>query len=105
MGAGKYRHFVTVQQATETQSASGAVIQDWQPFAKVWADVHNLSGREYWQAAQTAANVSHQVTMRFLPGLIPKMRILWGSRVLDIQSVLNPDDREIEHSLMCIERL
>lgn len=103
MRAGALRHSLTIQTATETQNDHGEVVKAWSEFAVVNGSIDPLSGREFWRSRQVQADVTHVVTIRYLPGVIPKMRVLHGSRVLYITSVLNSDERNRELQLLCKE--
>jgi hypothetical protein len=41
--------------------------------------------------------------MRFLPGVVEKQRVLLGSKVLQIKSVINVDELSEFMSLKCID--
>ena len=43
------------------------------------------------------------MTMRYLPGLSPRMRLRDGNRLLNILRVINKDERNVEHELLCRE--
>ena len=53
--AGRFRHQLLIQQATETKDALGEVLQTWTTIATVPGRVTPLSGREQWLAAQAQA--------------------------------------------------
>lgn len=98
------RHRVTIQRAKEAQNSFGEPVLEWQDVGKVWARVEDLSGREYFAARQVAvAEVTTRVTIRWRDDVKPSMRILAGSRVLDVRSVIDPDGRRRELQLMCRE--
>ncbi len=103
MRAGNLRNKVIIQQATEAQDTFGEPDVSWSTFATVWASIEPLRGDEYFTAQQTGASISHRVRMRYLDGVLPKMRILWGERVLEITSVLNVYERNRNMELMCFE--
>lgn len=103
MQAGKLRHRVTIQQATESQDGYGEVTKTWAELVTVWAKVHYLQGREYLQAKTVQASVNVQITMRHYAGITPKMRAVWGSHTFDIEDVV-PDDTDARYIvLMCTE--
>lgn len=105
MRAGRLRHEVTIQQPTLSQDGTGDPVPSWSAFATVWAAVEPASGRERFLDQQRFADTSHVVTLRYLPGLLPTMRVLFGSRVLRILAILNIDERGREHRLLCQEVL
>ena len=99
-GAGKYRHRVEVQRATETRDAHGGLVQTWETLPARWAAVEPLSGNEAAYARETYPGVTHQITMRYYSGLVPKDRLLFKGRTIEIEAVLNPDERGIETVVM-----
>jgi len=103
MRAGKLRHRVIIEQVTSTDDGYGGRSDAWATFATVWASVKPLRGHEYFQAQQMQAKVTHKVKIRYLQGVTHKMRVKYGSRILNIVSVINPDEKSRELVLMCEE--
>jgi len=103
MKAGSLRHRVIIQQLATGQDSAGAITETWSDFATVFAAVEPLSGREYWQAQQVAAETSIRVRVRYLAGIVPTMRVLYGSRILQILSIVDPEERHREIQFMCRE--
>ena len=104
---GPKRHYLEVQKLPDspTPNSFGEVDDEWVTIANRWAEVEPLSGRELWQAQQAQADVSHKVKIKYLKTLTPKMRFLWGSRVLNIESVTNPGEQHVATDIiaMCKE--
>lgn len=105
MRAGKLRHLVTIQRATETQDSAGEPVVVWTEFAKAWAAVEPLKGREFFEAQQHYGQVTHRVAIRYLAGIVPKMRVVHGERSFDIQAVLHLEERGREIHLICTEHV
>lgn len=105
MRAGKLRHRVIIERLTATQDAAGQETGTWGTFATRWASLEPLSGRELVNAQQVSAEVTHAITLRYLSGVVPKMRAVFGGRNFDIQSVLNRDERKVELELLVRERV
>jgi SPP1 family predicted phage head-tail adaptor len=102
---GKLRHWITIEQVVETQDFDGSVIETWSTFAAVQASIEPISGREYFAAQSTQADVTHRISLRYLEGVIPKMRVKYGLRIFDILSVINVNERNRELQLMCRESI
>jgi SPP1 family predicted phage head-tail adaptor len=96
---------VAVQRAVETQNEYGEASVSWNLVATVWAAVEPLRGREYLQADQVQAAVDTRIRMRYLDGVVPKMRVVWDGHTYDIESVINPATRGRELELMARELL
>lgn len=105
MKAGKLRQRVEIQARTTTQDSFGAPVPSWATVATVWANVLDQGSRELWQAQQVRPDLTTLVTIRYYAGLTPRHRIKYGSRILNIDSVANPDGQKREHSLMCKEEV
>ena len=104
MRAGRLRHRVTIQRGTPGRDGFGTEVLAWSTVATVWAEVRSNSGHEQVQPnEQIFSNLTHQVTLRYRTGLSAKMRLLWNSRFLEIQSVREPDNRLRMMQLDCME--
>jgi SPP1 family predicted phage head-tail adaptor len=102
---GKLRHRITIEESTETQDADGSVTENWSAFAAAQGSIEPISGREYFSAQTTRADLTHRVNLRYVAGIMPKMRVRFGSRIFDILSVINVDERNRELQLMCRESI
>ncbi len=105
MRAGALRHYVALQNATETQGASGMASKSWTTFASVYARVSPVSGQERKLGPQTIAANTHEVEIRYNSSVIPQTRILFGSRYLYVKEIINADERNIYQRLLCEERV
>ncbi len=103
MRAGTLRHHVRIERPVEGFTEDGEVSRTWQLFAECWASVEPLSGREYYEARQTEAAVTHHVRMRYRSSVLPSMRIVHGARILQIGSVIDVGERHMELDLVCTE--
>jgi SPP1 family predicted phage head-tail adaptor len=103
MRIGKLRHRITIEQVTETQDANGTPIETWSCYATVQASIEPISGREYFDSQMVQADITHRIYCRYLAGVIPKMRVKFQSRTMDIRSVINTKERNAELQLMCSE--
>ena len=102
MQSGKLRHPVVLQVRT-TSRDHGSVIETWGTLASVWAEVRPLEGRELYAAQQVNAELTTQIRIRFTQNFNTINRVLFGSRVYDVLSVVNPDERNRELVLQCRE--
>ena len=101
--AGQMRHQLTIQQDTGTQSTSGEVTPNWTTYSAWWAEIVPLSGGEAIAARENYGTVTHRLTGRWLSGVTPKMRAILGSRVFQIDAVLNIGERNRELRIFCTE--
>lgn len=104
MRAGRLCHRVELQRASESL-VNGAVQKTWATIATVWAEVAPLAGREFFASQQVQSDISHRITMRYIPGvnLTPADRVKFGTRIFDISAVLNIGERNKEWSIQAVE--
>lgn len=79
--------------------------KEWVTFAVVRGEVDPLRGREYIASKQVQAEITHRVSFRYIKGIKPSMRVKWGDRIFEIESVINPMHQNYEIQLMCKERV
>lgn len=103
MRAGLLREYVTVQKYTATRDAYGAETKTWATHVTAWAAIEPLAGREYTEMRMSTAEVTHRIRLRYQAGITPSMRVLFGSRVFDVLSVIDILERTKEVHLMCRE--
>lgn len=82
---------------------NGEVVLTWETLATVWASVRGTGGREGVQADQVRADLDHLVEIRFRDNVISEQRLLYRSRVLSIEAVIDPDGRRERLHLHCRE--
>jgi len=103
MKAGKLRHRIQLLAPMPTQNSTGEEILSYSPLAYAWAEVRPLSGRELERAKVVAAEVSHEVVMRYMTLLNEQCLVLFGTRHFQINAILNTDERNVELRLLCTE--
>lgn len=101
--SGKLRHRITIQQRSTTQDVYGEPTDTWTTFATVWASVEPIIGREFFASEQVQAEVTTKIRIRNLDGILPKMRVSFGSKIYDIKAIMNIEERNREILLMCEE--
>lgn len=69
MNAGAYREPVTIEKSGYTEDDIGNQIPGWTVYYKGYAYMNNLSGTEYWEAAQTQAENTVMFILRYHPKL------------------------------------
>jgi SPP1 family predicted phage head-tail adaptor len=109
IAAGELRHRISILRMNVTQDSFGGwQIGDDSIFsADVPAKIETLTGRELYAAQQKVSEVTHKITIRWQPGILAKMNVLWsdeGNRFFQIEDRQDPDGRRIRLELLCIER-
>jgi SPP1 family predicted phage head-tail adaptor len=116
MQAQRYRHRVEVQEQVATQdSETGDISYTWAtveigggsssgvPLSAVPAEVLRGPGREFDAANAKQAETTARIQMRWFPGLLPTMRILWQGQPFDILSIEADATDRREYRLRCRE--
>lgn len=72
MRAGTLRHRIILERPIERQDEGGQVIDDFEPVTDrpIAAAIEPLGGREYFAAAQVAADVTTRIRIRFREDLV-----------------------------------
>ena len=94
MRAGTLRHAGSIEEYTQTVDGFGGVTKVWTEFSKVWCAINPLRGTEKYVSAEKHATATHQVTIRYLDGVEPKMRLLSRGREFEVISVINVGERD-----------
>lgn len=129
--AGLLRHRVSIQTGTPSDDGMAGQTTAWATDASVWALITPLKGEELFRAQQIQANVTHKVEMRYtglnrliledgsgfillesggyiilegIAGVTPKKRLLFGTRVFDIDYVANFAEQNKMLDLLVTER-
>jgi len=106
MLAGRLDKRITIQVSTsDSRDSFGDSTPAWTDLATVWAEIVPISGREFWAAQAVNAEKDLRITIRYRDDITPKNRIVYGSRVFDIQSVIDMRGMREELQIMCREEL
>ena len=107
MQAGWLRHRITVQDKQVSRAQNGEEEITWPDHFSAWASVEPFRGREYLESKQVETDVDTRIRLRYQPGKqpLPRMRVVYGSRIFEIESVINAKEMDIELNLMCRELL
>lgn len=104
---GRMRSRLILQSATLTQSDSGAESETWADLASVWGEIHPLNSREFFAAQSLQSEVTGWIRIRFLSAVQNQpdnYRIKYGSRIFDILSAIDPEERGEELILRVREK-
>ena len=105
MKIGQLRHRLEIQEKRSVMDEWGNQVSEWFTVATAWAAIEPIRGEEYWAAGAQRGETIHRVTMRYVPGVTPEHRLLFGDRILEIESTLNLEERSRLLELLCKERL
>lgn len=104
MIAPRLRHRVDIQNFASVQdSNTGAVTDTWTDvFESIAAEIMPMSGREFVAAQSIQAGVNTKITIRYVDGVQPRMRVVHGSNIYNIRAVL-PDPTLKRHLTLMAE--
>ncbi len=110
ISAGMLTRRIQIQRPSTVKDSLGAPSRTWINVATVWADIQPLSGREAVIANRISAELTHQITLRYQavfdsPQQVAQMRALYKSRIFNIHSALNEDERRTQLILLVSEGL
>ncbi|MFP3554237.1 phage head closure protein [Paraburkholderia sp. SIMBA_049] len=108
--AGALDRQVSIQQRTLSQDSFGQQLQVWSEIKKVYAGIEALSGGERLAAQSLASEVTHRFTVRYDaifadPKVVAAYRIVYNSRIFDVQDCENIDESNRLIQLMASEGL
>jgi SPP1 family predicted phage head-tail adaptor len=93
MNAGAYREPVVIEKCSHTEDAVGNQLASWREHYRGYAYMNNLSGSEYWEAAQTQAQNTVMFILRYHPRLAAmntrEYRLLHRGKEYNITSIDN----------------
>lgn len=107
MQSGQLRHRVSIQHLSGSVSDGvGNVRQTWTDvYTDIPASIEPIASRELYAAEKTETKNSHKITIRYMDGINSKMRVVFGSRMFNIDGILNKDERNISLEMVCAEQV
>ena len=104
MDPGRLRHTIHIQKPVLAPDAISGNDVIWTDHAtKVRAAIMPYQGREYFQAQQVQSEATSRILIRYIADIDTSMRIVWGKRIFNIISIIDPYERHRELQLMCKE--
>ncbi len=110
MQSGKLRYSVSIEQQSASRTPFGSPVDSWAVLATVRAGIFPLTGRELEAAQKLNAEINTKITMRYLAGIVPEMRVNWTdsranrTRLYDILGIADEEQRHNKMDLLCVER-
>jgi SPP1 family predicted phage head-tail adaptor len=102
-GIGKLRHEITIQQQGSSRDAGGGISSGFTTLATVFANITPKSGKELYKQGKLVGSISHEIIIRHRTDISTKNRISFDSRLFNIRSVLDIDERGRFLKLQCEE--
>lgn len=105
MRAGLLRHYVRIERMTVARDEYGGEVRTWAPVSHVYAEIKPTRAREFVDGGATEQHITHTITLRHCPGLLPTDRIVHDGRTFSFQPPINPSERNIMTELLATEVL
>jgi len=99
----KYK--IIIEQPTETTDSQGGFTTTWATLHTIWAAINPVKNWENAISLQNETRTTHKITIRYVSGLTNKMRVNFGGRYFNINSILNPEEANIRLDIMATEGL
>jgi SPP1 family predicted phage head-tail adaptor len=74
-------------------------------FCKTWGELLDKGARIVKQLNSTHPEITHVITIRYRPGILEEMWIIYKGRILDIETIINPMEKNEELKLHCKEKV
>lgn len=108
--AGTLTRSIAIQQRSTIRDSYGGQVQTWTTLKTVYAAIEALSGSERLAAQSFSTDVSHRISIRYDadftdPRVMATYRVLYGTRIFNIEAALNIDEANRLIELVCSEGL
>ena len=104
MEAGKLRHIIDIQQQSTTQDSYGEAVDTWTNlYSSVYASIEDMKAREFYSGEKLNSEITHKIRIRYKASILPKMRVKFGTRYFNIETIVNWQERNIFLDIMCKE--
>ena len=103
MNIATLRERVTLERPVRTPDGGGGAGVTWETVAALWAHVAPITGEERLRHDQLAGRLTHEVFIRYRPGVLPAMRFRLEDRIFDIVAVVEVE-RRTRLKCLCEER-
>ena len=97
---GALDHRLALEAPVRTDDGGGGASLAWSLIAEVWGSLTPLSGGEAFEADGLKGRVTHEIVVRYRPGVTASMRFRLGTRLFDIRSAV--DAGEEHRTLRCL---
>lgn len=107
--ASKNRHYVTIQQRTYTSDTEGGHTETWSDitaYTNIPASIEPISAKRKEEYRTFDVDATHEIGFR---GEIDNIeednnRITFGSRIFEIKTIENIQERDVQLQCVCLER-
>lgn len=101
---GRLRQRITIETPLRIDGDGGTATITWQQVGEAWAEIRPLSGREVASEDAVSGRVTHEIRLRWRPGIAGDARLRTGARVFDIRALIDEDEAHRWLLCRCEER-
>ena len=87
------RQRIKFQSLTRASDGQGGWTESWADVMTVWAQVKPVSQKERYFSQQIQPTTTHKITIRWVGGLTPEMRVVFESRIFQIHGLIREDEK------------
>lgn len=98
------RQRLVLEELTREEDDGGGFTETWVEVAILAAALRPLDGEERFESDRLTGAVTHEVVLRYRPGVVPAMRFRQSARVFHILSVIDVEERRRWLKCLCQER-
>jgi SPP1 family predicted phage head-tail adaptor len=93
MRTGPRRSFVRIEVPVAVKQANGSMLTTWQHYISLWAKIETLRGNDKLSSAASWPKADQRISMRYVAGILPTMRVFFNDKIYSILNVNNVDER------------
>lgn len=101
VNAGKFTESIVIRNPATTRDSLGGVYGSGSTVATVWSEKQDWTGSEAQENGQDTATLRTKFIIRWRSDVLPKMQVVHGSDVYDIEVVMDYDGSKRELTLEC----
>jgi SPP1 family predicted phage head-tail adaptor len=100
----RLRQRLTLEELKRASDGGGGFTESWVAIATLFADLRPIGGVERAESDRLAGSVTHEVVLRYRPGVVPAMRLRKVTRIFHILAVIDVEERHRWLKCLCEER-
>lgn len=103
MRSGTLRHRIIIQGSTEVEDGMGGFATVWADKLEMWVAIWPLTAKERLDAMKLELQLTHKIRGRYRSEIMAKDRIKFGTRIFNIVSLINKDERNVQLDMLALE--
>ncbi len=100
---GDQRHQINIKTVTTVPDGMGGQTETEVSFLICRAGIWPVSAKEIMQSDQLELQTTHRIQIDWQTGILPSMKIYFGTRVFEILNMINVEERNVKLMIMAKE--